>query len=83
MNKISQPTEEKKNSPGNLLAFENSLLIISASLSCLPERKTLLCQLIGEPQTEPFPLERTVSNNTCSRFQVLKLFPIDVNRDSC
>lgn len=87
VNKVFQPKDKvkkkKKKSPGNLTAFENSLIIISASLSCLLEKKTLLWQVIREPQTGPFHLERTVHSNTCSRLQVLKLFPIEMNRDSC
>lgn len=60
-----------------------SLIIISALLSCLLGRKTLLWQVTQELQTELFHLERTVYNNTCSRLQVLKLVPIEMNRDSC
>lgn len=85
VNKIFQPKEEEeeKTSRQSNSIWKLSPIIISASLCCLLERKTFLWQVIQELQTEPFHLERIVHNNTCSRLQVLKLFPIEMTRDSC
>lgn len=82
VNKIFRLEKKNKASRQPTSIWKFSRVIISVSLSCLSEEDTFrVCYLRTADCS--LHLERTESNHTCSRLQILKLFPIDVNRDAC